>query len=52
MTKQHLIALSEEISRISDLTARTAACIAVAGVAARFNPRFDRDRFFTACRVQ
>ena len=49
MTKQHFIALAAEISKIENETARAAACLAVENVAEKFNPRFDWQKFRTAC---
>jgi hypothetical protein len=50
MTKQHFQAFADEIASIAIITERNAAALAVANVAQRFNPRFDRARFLTACR--
>lgn len=49
MTKQHFIALADEIRKIENLTARAAACLAVENVAEKFNPRFDWKKFRAAC---
>lgn len=49
MTKQHFIALAEEIRSISNLDARKEAAEAVARVEFRFNARFDANRFYAAC---
>jgi len=49
MTKKHFQALADEIACISDDTARRAAARAVANACKRFNPSFDRERFFAAC---
>ena len=51
MSKKHFITLAQEISYISDLTARKLAALAVANAAGRFNNNFDRVRFYTACGV-
>jgi hypothetical protein len=51
MSKKHFITLAQEISYISDLTARKLAALAVANAAGRFNNNFDRFRFYTACGV-
>lgn len=52
MSRKHFQLLADEIAQIVDLAQRTAAAIAVANACAQANPRFDRDRFMTACRVQ
>lgn len=49
MTKQHFIALADEIRKIENPTARAAACLAVENVAEKFNPRFDWKKFRAAC---
>ena len=51
MTKKHFTELAKAISAIMDQNARLQAASAVAGVASKLNPRFDADRFFTACGV-
>lgn len=52
MTKQHFIALANEIKNITDNAARKAAAEAVARAAAQFNGKFDRQRFLAACNVK
>jgi hypothetical protein len=49
MTKKHFIALAQEIAGISDRKARLLAAQCVCNVGQRFNPSFDRVRFFQAC---
>lgn len=49
MTKQHFIALAKAIADIREIQSRRMAATAVAEVAAQFNPRFDKARFFEAC---
>jgi hypothetical protein len=51
MTKKHFIALAAEIAKIGDYAARALAANAVATVAVRDNPRFDRARFLKAAGV-
>lgn len=52
MTKQHFIALADEISFISDMKHRMEAAFAVANVAKRFNSRFNAAKFYAACKVE
>jgi hypothetical protein len=56
MTKQHLEALASALNVMrppTDMTdhySQWMLCVrAVAGVCARYNKQFDRQRFFTAC---
>jgi len=49
MTKKHFIALAAEIAGIEDRKARLLAAQCVCNVGQRFNPSFDRVRFFQAC---
>lgn len=49
MTKQHFIALAKEISGIEDYVARRTAALVIIRVCKQFNPRFDTERFLTAC---
>lgn len=49
MTKKHFEALAAEIAGIRDRGARLLAAQCVCNAAQRFNPRFDRVRFFQAC---
>jgi hypothetical protein len=49
MTKQHFIAVADALSKIPDQAQRGAAAEALAGVFARANPRFDKQRFMDAC---
>jgi hypothetical protein len=51
MSKKHFITLAEEISYISDVTARKLAALAVANAAGQHNSNFERDRFYTACGI-
>lgn len=51
MTKKHFIALAKRIAEIVDDKARFAATIAVADVAEKFNPEFDRAKFVAACNI-
>ena len=49
MTKQHFIALAEQIKGIENPEARMAAADAVARAARQFNSRFDWMKFYAAC---
>ena len=51
MSRKHFITLAQEISYISDLTARKLAALAVANAAGQHNSNFDRSRFYAACGV-
>jgi hypothetical protein len=51
MSRKHFIALAQEISYISPISARKLAALAVANAAARDNCNFDRSRFYTACGI-
>lgn len=50
MTKKHFITLAQEISNIQDRHARNLAADAVARAARQFNPRFNNQKWFDACR--
>lgn len=51
MTRKHFIALAREIAKIESSHVRYAAASAVANAAIEFNPLFDRERFYDACKV-
>ena len=51
MTRKHFIAMAREISQMPDRKSAKIAAEAFAQVARSVNPRFDFDRFFTACGV-
>ena len=50
MSKKHFIALAAEIAKLNP-ESRLDAASAVAAVAAKFNPAFNKDMFFKACGV-
>ena len=51
MTKKHFIAMAQEISQMPDRKSARIAAEAFAQVARAVNPRFNFDRFYTACGV-
>lgn len=51
MTKKHLNALAAEIARITDPAERKRITEILGGICANLNPRFDWDRWRSACRV-
>jgi len=51
MSRRDFEALAQNISHITDATARRLAAIAVAGACAKLNARFDTERFLWACGV-
>jgi len=51
MTRKHFIAMAKEISQMSDRKSARIAAEAFAQVARAVNPRFNFDRFYTACGV-
>jgi hypothetical protein len=51
MTRKHFVAMAREISQMSDRKSARIAAEAFAQVARAVNPRFDLNRFLTACGV-
>ena len=51
MTKKHFIAMSKEISQMSDRAEARIIAVVVCKVAQTTNPRFDQARFLEACGV-
>lgn len=51
MSRKDFKLIAENISHITDATARRMAAIAVAAACAQLNARFDSERFFQACNV-
>lgn len=51
MTRKHFIAMAQEISQMSDRKAAKVVAEAFAQVAVTVNPRFNFNRFYTACGV-
>lgn len=52
MSRKHFELLAKSISCIMDPNARLQAASAVAGACSTANPRFDINRFMTACGVK
>jgi hypothetical protein len=51
MTRKHFVAMAREISQMPDRKSAKITAEAFAQVARSVNPRFDFDRFYTACGV-
>jgi hypothetical protein len=51
MSRRDFELIAQNISHITDATARRLAAIAVAGACQQLNPRFDAELFFRACGV-
>ena len=51
MSRKDFELIAQNISHITDATARKLAAIAVAGACAQLNARFDTERFLRACGV-
>ena len=51
MTRKHFEALAAEIAKIEDKAAREQAAVAVVNACEKFNPNFDRTRFYATCNV-
>ena len=51
MSKKHFIAMAKEISSMPDRNAARITAESFARVAQAANPRFDLNRFLTACGV-
>lgn len=51
MSRKHYVLLAQHIAQIADDAARYAAATAVANACAADNSRFDRSRFYAACRT-
>ena len=51
MSKKHFVAMAKEISSMPDRSAARIVAESFARVASGANPRFDLDRFLTACGV-
>ena len=51
MSKKHFELLAEHITCILDPHCRLQAAVAVASACKQSNPRFDTDRFFSACNI-
>lgn len=51
MTRKHFIAMACEINEMPDRKAARIVAEAFAQVASAVNPRFDFNRFYTACGV-
>ena len=51
MSKKHFELLAKCINSIMDPHARLQAAVAVASACKEANPRFDQDRFFSACAI-
>ena len=51
MTRKHFIAMAKEINSMQDRRSARIAAEAFAAVASAVNPRFDFNRFYTACGV-
>ena len=51
MTRKHFVAMAQEIAQMPDRKSARIAAEAFAQVACAVNPRFDFDRFYTACGV-
>jgi hypothetical protein len=52
MTKKHFEAMAELIRNIAGMTERRRQAEIIAVHCAKANPRFNRDRFMVACRVE
>lgn len=51
MSKKHFEALAAEIRKLDNAISRRDAAYAVMKVAEQFNPAFDAERFYKACRI-
>jgi hypothetical protein len=51
MTRKHFVAMAKEIAEMPDRKSARIAAEAFALVARAVNPRFNFDRFYTACGV-
>jgi len=51
MSRKDFELIAQNISHITDTTARRLAAIAVAAACQQLNPRFNSDLFFLACNV-
>ena len=51
MTRKHFVAMAQEIAQMPDRKSAKIAAEAFAQVARSVNPRFDFNRFYTACGV-
>jgi hypothetical protein len=51
MTRKHFVAMAREISQMPDRKSARITAEAFAQVARTVNPRFDMNRFLTACGV-
>ena len=52
MTRKHFEVLAAAVAEIENETARRKAAEKTAVACALTNPRFNRERFFTACNVK
>jgi len=51
MTRKHFVAMAQEIAQMPDRKSARTVAEAFAQVARLTNPRFDFNRFYTACGV-
>jgi len=51
MSAKHFNAIAAEITKLPNKDHRLNAAVAVAAACKKLNPRFDAQRFFTACGV-
>ena len=51
MSRKHFVAMAKEIADMQDRKSARIAAEAFAHVAAAVNPRFDFNRFYSACGV-
>lgn len=52
MTKKDFVAIAASIKAIDSPTQRKLVAASMVNTCTRSNPRFDRDRFLTACGVK
>jgi hypothetical protein len=52
MSKKHYVAFAESVARIEDSEGRGRVAKLVADVCAQFGGKFDRGRFYWACKVK
>ena len=51
MSRKHFVAMAKQIKEMQDRQSARIAAEAFASVASAVNPRFDFNRFYTACGV-
>lgn len=52
MTRKHFKIVADEIAKIEDAHQRAMFAAAVATAFKRINPKFNLDKFYTACNVE